>query len=464
MRHSLRNRLALVFFAITLVAIAALYLYVAPGLRTRLIDERLSELALAAQNDSAQIIQTVGSADPVSVVRGKVDAAALASGERVTLLLVTHTPGGVQLSPQADSSKLGAAAALPYSVAYRAARLGTPIAGTAPATAGTVAEAAYPVTYHGQVSDLIVYSSPVSDVVRSVSIVRHEILIAGGIALLLALVGGYLLARALAQRVKRLELAAEQVAAGDFDHPIVVDSTDELGQLSVAFNQMQRQLSQLKSAREKFIATASHELRTPIFSLGGFVELLEDEDLDEETRRRFLEQVKGQVERLRKLSVDLLDLSRLESGSLELRPEQVDLGELTRSVSGEFEPALAQHDSHLELRLASRMIEAQCDPVRVAQIMRILIDNALIHNPSGTRIVVTASRANSHVRLAVRDNGGGIDPQALPRIFEPFYTGDDIQGSGLGLTIASELAERMSGRLSVRSQPGQTTFTFELPD
>ena len=464
MRHSLRNRLALVFFAITLVAIAALYLYVAPGLRTRLIDERLSELALAAQNDSAQIIQTVGSADPVSVVRGKVDAAALASGERVTLLLVTHTPGGVQLSPQADSSKLGAAAALPYSVAYRAARLGTPIAGTAPATAGTVAEAAYPVTYHGQVSDLIVYSSPVSDVVRSVSIVRHEILIAGGIALLLALVGGYLLARALAQRVKRLELAAEQVAAGDFDHPIVVDSTDELGQLSVAFNQMQRQLSQLKSAREKFIATASHELRTPIFSLGGFVELLEDEDLDEETRRRFLEQVKGQVERLRKLSVDLLDLSRLESGSLELRPEQVDLGELTRSVSGEFEPALAQHDSHLELRLASRMIEAQCDPVRVAQIMRILIDNALIHNPSGTRIVVTASRANSHVRLAVRDDGGGIDPQALPRIFEPFYTGDDIQGSGLGLTIASELAERMSGRLSVRSQPGQTTFTFELPD
>ena len=464
MRHSLRNRLALVFFAITLVAIAALYLYVAPGLRTRLIDERLSELALAAQNDSAQIIQTVGSADPVSVVRGKVDAAALASGERVTLLLVTHTPGGVQLSPQADSSKLGAAAALPYSVAYRAARLGTPIAGTAPATAGTVAEAAYPVTYHGQVSDLIVYSSPVSDVVRSVSIVRHEILIAGGIALLLALVGGYLLARALAQRVKRLELAAEQVAAGDFDHPIVVDSTDELGQLSVAFNQMQRQLSQLKSAREKFIATASHELRTPIFSLGGFVELLEDEDLDEETRRRFLEQVKGQVERLRKLSVDLLDLSRLESGSLELRPEQVDLGELTRSVSGEFEPALAQHDSHLELRLASRMIEAQCDPVRVAQIMRILIDNALIHNPSGTRIVVTASRANSDVRLAVRDDGGGIDPQALPRIFEPFYTGDDIQGSGLGLTIASELAERMSGRLSVRSRPGQTTFTLEFPD
>jgi signal transduction histidine kinase len=212
-----------------------------------------------------------------------------------------------------------------------------------------------------------------------------------------------------------------------------------------------------------FIATASHELRTPVFSLGGFVELLEDEDLDEENRQRFFEQVKDQVERLRKLSVDLLDLSKLESGSLELRPEEVDLGELTRSVSGEFEPALAQHDSHLELRLAARTIEAQCDPVRVAQIMRILIDNALTHTPAGTRITVTAGRSNGRVSLAVRDDGGGIEERAVQRIFEPFYTADDAQGSGLGLAIASELAEHMSGRLSVRSSPGDTVFTLEIP-
>src|SRR5207245_8111264 len=136
---------------------------------------------------------------------------------------------------------------------------------------------------------------------------------------------------------------------------------------------------QLEQSRTRFLATASHELGTPVFSLGGFVELLEDEQLDAETRRRFLDQVRDQVQRLGKLSVDLLDLSKLESGSLELRPEEVDLGELTRSVSGEFEPALAQHDSHLELRLAARHIEATCDPVRVAQIVRILIDNALTH-------------------------------------------------------------------------------------
>jgi signal transduction histidine kinase len=328
---------------------------------------------------------------------------------------------------------------------------------------GTIAEAAYPVIYGGRVAAVVAFSASAADLARTAAVVRHQVLVAGGIALALALISAYLMARPLGRRVERLEIAAERVAAGDFEHPIRVDSTDELGQLAIAFNLMQRQLAQLESARKKFIATASHELRTPIFSLGGFVELLEDEELDPETRQRFLDHVKLQVERLRKLSVDLLDLSRLESGSLELRPEQVDLGELTRSVSGEFEPTLAQRDAHLELRLATGRIDLQCDPVRVAQILRILIDNALTHTPSGTRIVVTANRADGHVRLAVRDNGTGIDPQAMTRIFEPFYTADDAQGSGLGLAIASELAERMDGRLSVSSAPGETTFTLDIP-
>ncbi|HZU41018.1 MAG TPA: HAMP domain-containing sensor histidine kinase [Solirubrobacteraceae bacterium] len=463
MRLSLRNRLVLFFFGVTLLAIAALYLYVAPGLQSRLISERMGNLADEAAHASGRVAGAVGSSLPLPRVRARVDAAGLASGDRVTLLLVAATPAGPQISTLADSTKEAATARLRFPVAYRAVRSGRLSTGTEATSDGTVAEAARPVSFRGRVAAVVVYSAPVSDIVNSVAVVRHQILVAGAIALALALIGGYIIARVLARRVKRLELAAEHVAAGDFRHPITVDSGDELGQLAVAFNAMQRQLEQLDLARKKFIATASHELRTPIFSLGGFVELLEDDELDPETRRRFLEQVKEQVERLRKLSVDLLDLSRLESGSLELRPEQVDLGELTRSVSGEFEPTLAQHDSHLELRLGNRRMEAICDPVRVAQIMRILIDNALTHTAPGTRIVVTAARADGHVRLAVRDDGAGIDPGAMPRIFEPFYTADDAQGSGLGLAIASELAERMSGALTVRSQPGETTFTLEIP-
>jgi signal transduction histidine kinase len=463
-RVSLRNRLVLVFFAVTFVAVAVLYVYVAPGLRTRLISQRLGELRADAERDAGRIARTVGSSAPLKTVRARVDSAGLISGDRVTLLLVTQALGAPpQFFDEADSSKSGTTAQLSFPVAYHAVASRQLSTGTETVRSGTIAEAAYPVVYGGRVAAVVVFSASAADLAGTAAVVRHQVLVAGGIALALALIGAYLMARPLGRRVRRLEIAAERVAAGDFAHPIRVDSTDELSQLAVAFNLMQRQLAQLESARKKFIATASHELRTPIFSLGGFVELLEDEELDPETRARFLDQVKQQVERLRKLSVDLLDLSRLESGSLELRPEQVDLGELTRSVSGEFEPTLAQHDAHLELRLTTGRIDVQCDPVRVAQILRILIDNALTHTPSGTRIVVTANRADGNVRLAVRDNGTGVDPQAMSRIFEPFYTADDAQGSGLGLAIASELAERMEGRLSVTSSPGDTTFTLDIP-
>jgi two-component system OmpR family sensor kinase len=446
MRLSLRNRLVIIFFAITLMAIGALYLYVAPGLQSRLMGAKLQELAVAARAHSGPLRQTVGSSTSLPAVRELVIRIGGASGDRVTLLSVNEAQGSHQLAVVADSSNPMATGALRFPIARRAITSGRLITGTEPSRAGTTAEAA-----------------PVSDIVRAGATVRHEILVAGGIALAVALIAGYLVARWLSQRVRRLERAAKRVAAGEFGQPIHVDSSDELGQLASTFNEMQEQLEQLELARKKFIATASHELRTPVFSLGGFLELLQDEDLDPETRRRFLDQVGDQVRRLGKLSVDLLDLSRLEAGSLDLNPEEVDLSELTRSVSGEFEPSLAQHDSLLELRLPSRRLEAQCDPVRVAQIMRILIDNALTHNPPGTKIVVTAGRENGSVRLAVRDDGQGIDRAVAQRIFEPFYTADDQQGSGLGLAIARELAERMSGALSMSSQAGNTEFRLELP-
>ena len=166
---------------------------------------------------------------------------------------------------------------------------------------------------------------------------------------------------------------------------------------------MQAQLARLDRARKQFIASASHELRTPIFSLGGFLELLADEELDEDTRRQFLEQLQGQVERMRKLATELLDLSRLESGALELRPEPTDLGQLAREVAAEFTPAAARHNADVRLDLADEPIELECDPERVAQVLRILLDNALVHTPQGTGVRVSAARANGHVRLEVSD-------------------------------------------------------------
>lgn len=462
--RSLRNRLAFLFFAITLAAIGVLYLYIVPQLESRLRDEKVAQLTTAARETIGPIDATVGSIVPTPAVEETLRRASDRANARVTLVRIGRRAGEPRADPERiDSSDDDAAILDVDGLAERAARSGRTETATAPSTEGPLGLVAAPLTVGDQVGAVAIYSTPLADVEGNVDVVRRQILIAGAIALTLAVLAGWLIARALAQRVKRLEKAAEQVAAGDFSRPIPVDSDDELGQLAIAFNDMQRQLAQLDRARKQFIATASHELRTPLFSLGGFVELLEDEELDEETRRRFLAQVRLQVERLRKLSVDLLDLSRLEAGSLELRPEPVDLSELARSVSSEFEPVLATRDAHLEVRLASRPVEALCDPVRVAQIMRILIDNALTHTAPGTDIVVSAARDDGFARLSVRDHGRGIERQSLSQIFEPFYTSDDAQGSGLGLAIASELAERMKGRLGVESRPGRTVFTLELP-
>jgi signal transduction histidine kinase len=167
---------------------------------------------------------------------------------------------------------------------------------------------------------------------------------------------------------------------------------------------------------------------------------------------------------MRNLAVELLDLSRLEAGALELRPEPTDVGQLAREVAAEFTPAASQHASDVTLTLRTEPIELECDPERVAQVLRILLDNALRHTPPGTGVQVSAARSNGHVRLEVSDSGLGIKRQNMPHIFEPFFTSNEqAQGAGLGLAIARELAERMHGRLTVRSGPGRTTFSLVLP-
>jgi signal transduction histidine kinase len=465
--RSIANRLALLFFAITLVVIAAVYLGVTSGLDAGVRKQKLDALTSLARQYSPPIWQALNQSLDRKVLDARVRSAGDAAGTRVTLLGINRGTQGPQTYIASDSTAEHEID-LQFEVALEAVRSGRTARGTEAGQSGRVAEAALPLRLtppgakRSGIYYVAVFSSPLEDV-STVSFVRKRVLVAGAFALLGALLAGYLVAQAFSSRVVRMEAAARRVAQGDFGARFESGSRDELGQLARTLDAMQRQLAELETARRRFIATASHELRTPIFSLSGFLELLEDEELDEETRAAFLRQLRQQVARLGKLATDLLDLSRLEAGSLELRPEATDIGDLAKGVAAEFTPALAAHESHLELRLAGGQVEALCDPERVAQIMRILLDNALSHTPAGTDVVLSASRRDGRVRLAVTDYGTGIRRGDLERVFEPFYTSDDAQGSGLGLAIAHELAERMEGDLSAESAPGRTTFTLELP-
>jgi len=461
--RSLRTRLTVLSFAVTLVAVGAILFYVAPQLQSSLREQKLRSLTNTAKAFTPQIEKLVrnnGLADDIDALVKQVSDR---TNTRVTLLSVGGGTEGLQLVIFSDSTSQVQINDLRFRVADVAARTGAIQTGGESSQEAELAQVAVPISDDGTVSRVAVYSTPMSDVQGNVALIRRQILVAGALGLALALAGGFVVSRSIARRVKTLEEGAEKVAAGDLTAVFPTDRDDELGQLARALNDMQRQLVRLESARRRFIATASHELRTPIFSLGGFLELLEDEELDDDTRREFVAVVREQVARLGKLATDLLDLSRLEAGSLELRPEQTDLADLTRAVSSEFGPALDKHASSLELRLGGEPIQTVCDPERVAQVLRILIDNALTHTPPGTGVVVSAERDNGTVRVAVRDDGPGIGAEAVKRVFEPFYTSDDAQGSGLGLAIARELVDRMKGSLDVDAKPGRTTFSLELP-
>src|SRR5439155_8906953 len=310
-----------------------------------------------------------------------------------------------------------------------------------------------PLSVGGPTRWVVVLSTPLAEVDDDVALIRRQILIAGTIALAAALAAGWLAARAHAKRLRRLEAAAEKVAEGDFSTPIPDEGTDEVGQLASTFNEMQQRLARLDNARREFIANASHELRTPIFSLGGFVELLDEDEPDPAMRAEFVRTMREQVARLTKLTADLLDLSKLDSDAMEIAAEQVELGDLARRIAGEFSPAAERHDSPIEVN-GSESTVAMADADRVAQIMRILLDNALTQTPEGTSISVTAQRHDGSVSLVVKDDGPGIGGHERARVFDRFYTGDRVSGSGLGLAIASELAVRMKGDLRLTSRRG----------
>ena len=461
---TLRNRLVALITLITAAAIAFVYLYVVPQLESSLTAEKLRRLERLGNEQAPRMARALESGASQRQIEELVRTTAQSTESRVTLLAVRNEPGGpVPAFVLADSQAEATAIQARYLTADAAISDGHVASGVEHVAGIRVGTSAVPIDLGGQTRWVEVLSSPLAEVNDDVALVRRQILIAGLIALVAASLIGFWASGAVSRRLRRMREAAEAVAEGHFDQPIPIDSSDELGQLARSFNEMQRRLARLDSSRKEFIANASHELRTPIFSLGGFVELLETENPTPAERRAFVAEMRAQIERLQKLTIDLLDLSRLDADVMEIRRERVDLKEVTRQVANEFGPAAKAHGSTLQVRGRGHVV-ALADLNRVSQIIRILIDNALTHTPPGTNVTVTAVRGDEYAELIVGDDAKkGIDPRAVDKVFDRFYTSDTATGSGLGLAIADELALRMNGRLDVVSRRGFTAFTLGLP-
>lgn len=452
--RSVGVQLLAALLAVVVIALATTYLMVVPTLNSNLVSDRLNELQHAGYN----MVYGVVTLSESYSLQGYVGTQAAAVSGRIIVFQSLGSPP--ELGIKADSLINDTEAIGKDKIALAAARSGVLTRGTV--TRGDVlrAEVAIPVTSSSLV---ILLSSPLTSVKLTVSSVRRELLVAAFPSLVLALALGFLGARGLSQRVKRLQRAADRIAAGEFGEPFVDAGADEIGELASSFERMRQRLSQLDEARREFIANASHELRTPIFALSGSLELLAEEEMDDASRDDFLETMRGQVDRLHKLASALLDLSRLDAG-LDLSPESFSLEEAAISLTKEFEAAAELSGHPLSVSLDGKPI-VHADEQKTLQIGRILLENALLHTPADVKVSISTGRRDATGTLTVEDAGQGIPEDDQERVFERFFRleGERSSGSGLGLAIAREWATRMGGTLTLESRPGSTRFSLELP-
>ena len=304
---------------------------------------------------------------------------------------------------------------------------------------------------------------------RIASALNRSLLFSG----LAAGIGGILLVSLVSRQtlipITSLTSAAHRLGKGDLRQRVLATGNDEIGQLGRTFNSMAADLEHAAERRRTLVSDVAHELRTPITNIQGYLEAMQDGlvELGSET----IDTVHSQVLHLARLVEDLRLLASAEAGTLSLNRESVALGELVRASADAFRPRVSASGINMTVDESDGLPQVDIDRTRIAQVVGILLDNAVLHTPkSGTITAQVESDAGRHeVTVSVSDSGDGIAPQDLDRVFERFYRADASRarttgGAGLGLTIARRLVEAHGGTIGVTSVLGEgSRFEFRLP-
>ena len=285
---------------------------------------------------------------------------------------------------------------------------------------------------------------------------------------LTALVVSWLLASRIARPVEELSDTAERIAHGHLDARAASPGTDdELGDLTDAFNDMASSLEHVEQRRRRLLSDVAHELRTPLATVEGYLEGLEDGVVASEPATwRTLQDAAG---RLGRLVDDLALVSRAEEGRLELAPEAIDVAALVADAVRASEVAAGEGGLRLTVGVDDDVPTVVGDEARLRQVLGNLLDNAIRHTPAGGRVEVVARRDGGEAVIEVADTGVGIPAADLPLVFERFYRADPSRaahgGSGIGLTISRAIAHAHGGELDATSEGiGQgTRLTLRLP-
>ncbi|GAB4278263.1 MAG: HAMP domain-containing sensor histidine kinase [Coriobacteriia bacterium] len=322
----------------------------------------------------------------------------------------------------------------------------------------------------GRRAAVVVTSSPVTTLMAVLDAVRSRLWTTFWISLIVAGGIGYGFSEIIGRRVRMMSQAAAAIAAGDFNQRVPTSLVpSEVYELAESYNRMAVTLGEVFESQREFVANASHELRTPISAAKGLLELLLDgAEEDPEVRHEFLETMAHEIDRLGRLVADLLTLAELEAGGFEMLREPVDVSEMLENIRTVMCQLAEQSGVELALELPDGRLHVDGDRDRITQVLIGFVDNAIKHTPKGMKVTIGATPEDDSAWLWVHNDGEGIDPEIVPRLFERFYRADDarspVKGTGLGLSIAKEIIEAHGSEVVVESPPeGGVTFGFMLP-
>ena len=290
------------------------------------------------------------------------------------------------------------------------------------------------------------------------------------IVLCLALIFSYASSKYFAKPLRDMADAARRFGRGELNVRVEpTDSTDEIGELTEAFNSMADSLEQSEQRRQEFIANVSHELKTPMTTIGGYVDGILDGTIPKDNEKHYLQIVSSEVRRLSRLVRSMLDLSRLQAQGIdESRKTRFDLGDVMSDVLITFEQKINARGLQVSVDLPEKPVWTKADRDAITQVVYNLLDNAIKFCPVGGNLGLILEQDGQKARLRIRNTGQTIPPEELPLLFDRFHKADkarsaDREGWGLGLYIAKTIIGAHGGEIWATSENGVTEFSFTLP-
>lgn len=330
--------------------------------------------------------------------------------------------------------------------------------------------AAEPITVNSQT---VAYSFCLQPLEQGVSLYVFDVLkmflFASAFALLICFVAVYLMTYSLTRPFRQMSYATKRYSVGDFSPRIDVRGRDELATLCSEFNSMATALATLESTRRSFVANVSHELKTPMTTIGGYIDAILDGTIPKEKEQQYLQIVSDEVKRLSRLVVAMLNLSKIEAGEIRIHHSRFDITELIFTTLLSFEQTI--DNRHIQIKGLEELIPVQVSADRdmLHQAVYNLVDNAVKFTPDGGWIELKLKNNGKTVSVSIANSGAGVSSEEISKIFERFYKVDksrsyDVKGAGLGLYIVKTVIEMHSGTVFARSEEGKyTEFTFTIP-